>query len=206
MPRGHDRARNAIGEMMAESKAADSKGAAPAPGKDAAKPGEAAGAKKKRNLKPIIMGAVAVLLIGGGAAGYFLTRPKDEPPATAEAGKPGDAKKGEDKDKKGEVKKPFFVEFEPFTVNLKDAEKFLQIKLTFQVKSVDNAEAIKELMPIVRGAVIPVLSSQDANGLMTNEGKEKLTSEVMVAANKSLVTAGMEEAVDAVLITHMIIQ
>jgi len=202
---------------MADSKAADSKGAPAAPGKDAgaAKAGEKP-AKKPGKKKLIIIVLAVVLLLGGGAAAYFFLRPKDEPPATAEAGKGGAAdkagakdKKGEEKkgeDKKGEIKKPFFVEFEPFTVNLKDPEKFLQIKLTFQVKTVDNAEAMKDLMPIVRGAVIPVLSSQDAAALMTNEGKEKLSADVAAAANKAIAGSGMDDAIDAVLITHMIIQ
>ncbi len=190
---------------MAESKAAAAAAPAKTGGAPPAKDG-AAPAAKKRNLKPVILALIAVLVLGGGgAAAYFLTRPKDaaaaaEPPA----GKPGDAAK--DKDKKAEVKKPYFVEFEPFTVNMKDPEKFLQIKLTFQVKTVDNAEAIKELMPIVRSAVIPVLSAQDAAELMTGPGKEKLSSEVVASANKVLAGSGLEDAVEAVLITHMIIQ
>jgi flagellar protein FliL len=202
---------------------ADSKGAAPPPakadpaaakgkdagaaGKDAPKP-----AAKKKNPKQIIIIASAVLLLASAAAAgyYFFTRPDDAPPPAADAGKQKGADKGKDKekdkDKKTEIAKPFFVEFESFTVNLRDPEKFLQIKLTFQVKSVGEAEELKEMMPIVRSAVIPVLSAQDAAELMTAEGKEKLSAAVVDAANKSILGRGMDGAVDAVLITHMIIQ
>ena len=200
---------------MADSKTAP---AAAAPGKDApaGKDGAAkAGAQpagKKRNLKPIIMIAAAVVLLGGGAAAFFLLRPTaDAAPEAAEAKGAAKDKKGEDKDKKGddkkgEVKKPSFVEFDMFTVNLKDPEKFLQIKLTFQVKSETAAEGLKELMPLIRSAVIPVLSSQEAAQIMTVEGKDKMIKDVVVAANQSVAATDSKDAIENALITHMIIQ
>ena len=186
--------------------------------KGAAK-GAAAGAEapagKKKNKKVLVIIAAAVLLLGGGGAAYFFLRPA--PAAADEAGKDGkDAKAGEKakgekgKDEKGgkkaEAKKPVFVDFEMFTVNLKDPEKFLQIKLTFQLAKAEQAEALKDLMPIVRSAVIPVLGAQDPVELGTAEGKEKLCTQITEAANKSLAGGELADAVDAVLITHMIIQ
>jgi len=200
---------------MADSRAA----AAAAPARDApgavrgkdapaaAGKGAPAPATKQRNLKPLIIGAIALLLLagGGGAAYYLLGKPNTPEAATAHNGK-DKTEKAKDKDAKDEAKKPYFVEFETFTVNLKDPEKFLQIKLTFQVKSVEAAEAIKERMPIVRSAVIPVLSAQDPADLMAKEGKEKLSSELVVAANKSVADTAAADSIDAVLITHMLIQ
>jgi flagellar FliL protein len=209
---------------MADSKAATaaapSKDAPGAPkGKDAAAaaPAKAAVAApgKKKNSKPILLiaGGLLLLLVATGAAAYFLFlgKPDGPEPATAQAGKDKGAKgkeagKGKEKDKKEEAKKPYFVEFETFTVNLKDPEKFLQIKLTFQVKDVEAAETVKERMPIVRSAVIPVLSAQDPADLMAKEGKEKLSNEVVVAANKAVAGTPADESIDAVLITHMLIQ
>lgn len=202
----------------------DDKNAAKGGGKDAgkdAKPADAAAAPagKKLNKKLlVVIIAVTVLLLGGGAAAFFLLRPA---PAAAEDGKggdkdkPGEKGKGEkgkgekgkdDKGKKGENKKPVFVDFEMFTVNMKDPEKFLQIKLTFQVAKAEQAEELKDVMPVVRSAVIPVLSSQDPVELGTPEGKEKLCAQVAEAANKSLANSELADAIDAVLITHMIIQ
>jgi len=176
-------------------------------GKDATPaPGKAAGSApaKKKNLKPILLIAGVALLLAAGAAAYFFLSPSGSTPSASAATGKGKAEKG--KDKKEEAKKPFFVEFETFTVNLKDPEKFLQIKLTFQVKSVEAAETIKELMPVVRSAVIPVLSAQDPNDLMAKEGKEKLSSEVVAAANKAIAGSAASDSIDAVLITHMLIQ
>jgi flagellar FliL protein len=181
--------------------------------KDAPVAGEKTAGKKNPKRMIIIIVAAAVLLLGGGATAFFLLR--SSPAATEDGTKDkgaekGKAEKGEKgakgKDKKGESKKPFFVDFEMFTVNLKDPEKFLQIKLTFQVRSNEAAESLKDLMPVVRSAVIPVLGGQDAAELMTPEGKEKLSAQVVEAANKALAGGELADSIDAVLITHMIIQ
>jgi flagellar FliL protein len=172
------------GKAMAESKPAAAAPAAAGPA--AAK--QTAPKKGKAKLF-ILIGLAAVLLAGG--AGAFLLRGKS---AAADA-------------KKAEVRKlPYFVEFENFTVNLRDTDRYLQIRLSFEVKSVDAAEVIKDLMPVVRSAVIPVLGSQDSNELLQAEGKQKLSKDIVVAANKSLEHTAAENSVDAVLITHMIIQ
>jgi flagellar FliL protein len=188
--------------MMADNKAA-AKDAAGAKGEkgDASQKPEG----KKRNPKRmIIIALAAVLLAGLGAAAYFLLLRPAPAEAQADAGKAQPGEKG--KDRKGEPRKPFFVEFETFTVNMKDPEKFLQIKLIFQVGTVNTAEALKEFMPVVRSAVIPVLGMQDPAELMTPEGKEKLSAALTEAANKSLAGGELENAVETVLITHMIIQ
>jgi len=203
---------------------ADSKAAAAAPGKDAAPaakgkdaPGAAAkddgkAAGKKKNPKQmIILGAAALLLVAAaGATWFFFFRSHgDAPPAETAAADSADKKDkdGKDKkDKKGETKRPYFVEFESFTVNLKDPDKFLQIKITLQVHEADAAETLKDMMPLVRSAIIPVLSAQDAAELATPEGKEKLSGQVVAAAKKAVATVGAEDSIDAALITHMIIQ
>jgi flagellar FliL protein len=181
-----------------------------AAGKGTEKP---AGKKATSKRLVIIIVAALALLGGGGAAAYFVLKPKPDAVAGADdAGKGKSKEKGEkgkadkdDKDKKGETK-PLFVDFETFTSNTKDPEKFLQIKLTFQVKSQKAVEGLKDLTPVVRSAVIPVLGAQDPPALMTSEGKEKLTGDLVVAANKALVGTGLDDEVDTVLITHMIIQ
>jgi flagellar FliL protein len=182
---------------------AESKTTAGAPGKpatDAGKDGAKPEAKKKKNLKPVILIAAAVLLLGGGGAAYFLTRPPATPADAAGKDKSAEADKGK------EGRKPSFVEFEPFTSNLKDPEKFLQIKLTFLVDGDKAAESLKDIMPVVRSAIVPVLSSQDAAEIMTTEGKEKMSKQIVDATNQSIADHNLKDKVDAVLITHMIIQ
>lgn len=205
-----------MAEIKAAAAAAPAKDAPGAGrGKEAAVAGKSASPApaKKRNLKPLILIVGLILLLAGAGAGayFYLENSRTAQSESAETGKNKtpkgkDANKGKDADKKDETKKPYFVEFETFTVNLKDPEKFLQIKLTFQVKSVEAAESIKEFMPVVRSAVIPVLSSQDPADLIAKEGKEKLSTEVVAAANKAVAGTAADQSIDAVLITHMLIQ
>jgi flagellar FliL protein len=190
--------------MMAESKEAAAAPKDGAKGKEAAaaKPAaKASGGKAGRKRLIIIAGAAAVLL-GGAAAAYVMLKPQPAAPGTATAAKGADKAK----EKKAEGERPLFVEFETFTSNTKDPEKFLQIKLTFQVKADKAVEGLKDLAPLVRSEVIPVLGAQDPPTLMTPEGKEKLSADLKVAANKALVGTGFDDSVDSVLITHMIIQ
>jgi flagellar FliL protein len=185
---------------------AESKAAAVAPGKPAPDAGKGAAnteAKKQKNLKPVILISAAVVLLGGGAGAYFALRPHADPAAAGDA---GGKEKTAEADNGKEGKKPSFVEFEPFTSNLKDPEKFLQIKLTFLVDGDKAAESLKDIMPVVRSAIVPVLSSQDAAEIMTSEGKEKLGKQIVDATNQSIADHNLKDKVDAVLITHMIIQ
>jgi len=174
----------------------------------AGKEGAAEPAKKRRNPKLLVLVAVGVLVLaGGGGAAWFFTRPAAA--EGADAAKAGDksppGKPGEKADeKKKEI--PYFVEFESFTVNLKDPDRYLQAKLTFEVKSTEAAEAVKDLMPVLRSAVIPVLSSRDPSEIMSKEGKDKLAEEIVTVSNAALAGAGSTQKVEAVLFTHMIIQ
>lgn len=205
---------------MAEEKkdAAKGKDAAAATAKPGAKPGEKPAEKpaekgaSNNKKKILILALAAVVLLGGAGAAYWFLRPAPDAAEGAQAedaAKDPKAAKGKGEkaaEKKAENKKPTFVEMEMITVNLKDPDKFLQIKLTLELHNPDAAEPIKEMMPILRNAVIPVLSSQDPTELATPEGKEKLSTQVAEAANKSLAGAEFADAVEAALITHMIIQ
>jgi flagellar protein FliL len=206
--------------MPDDRNAAKAKDAPKEAGKDAAKGAPAADAAKKPakaknpKRKLIMIGAAAAVLIIGIAIAFFVLRPAPAAPDSADAtapAKPGEKAKGAAADKgkdgkKAEKGKPVFVDLDMITVNLKDPEKFLQIKLTFQLHSADAVEPLKEMMPILRNAVIPVLGAQEPAELMTTEGKEKLSTQVVEAANKALASTEIPDAIDSVLITHMIIQ
>ena len=175
---------------MADSKAA----VATAPAKVAPASTKPAG---KRNIKRMLIIGLPVVLAAAGAGAWLLLRPHDDAASAAASAAAAEKEK---------IRKPTFVELDAFTVNLKDPDTFLQIKLTFQLKDAASAEGLKEVLPIVRSALIPVLSSQDAADLMTNEGKGKLARELGDAASQALASGELKDAVQTVLITHMIIQ
>jgi flagellar FliL protein len=162
-------------------------------------------AKKSKKLLVLVGAVVALLALAGGGAWFFL-KGKEPPPETAEVGKDGKPVEKKDDAKKEEKKVPYFVEFESFTSNLKDPERFMQIKLTFQVKTPEAAEQLKDLMPMVRNAIIPVLSAQETAVVLTREGKDKMTAAIVAAASEALANTAAADQIDTVLVTHMIIQ
>ena len=153
--------------------------------------------KKGGKGKLIIIGAVAAVLLlgGGGAAAWMLMGKKDEAQADGE--------------KKAAPKKmPVFVELDMFTVNLKDKEdeRFMQAKLVAEVKDTAASEMMKTLMPSVRNEILLLLGSKQAADVATREGKEKLATEIVEAANKVLEGTPAAKSVTGVNFTHIIVQ
>lgn len=172
-------------------------------GKDAAPAADAAPKKKfalpkiKLSKKLIIFGAAGLLVLagGGGAAAFFL------------GGKKKDG--AEQVEKKAEPRKiPVFVDLDTFTVNLRDTDndRFIQVKLVAELKDAPTGEVLKTMMPSVRNEILLLLASKSSEDLSTREGKETLSKEIVVAANKPLVGTPAEKAVEAVNFTHLIIQ
>jgi len=127
----------------------------------------------------IIVAAVLVLVLGGGV-GLLLMKKKaaaadddsgDAPTheAAAPAAKPKDGKP------------PVFVPLDPFTVNLTDKEvdRFAQVGITLEVGDEHTAEEIKAYLPAIRSNVLMVLSHKSSAELLTPEGKQKLSREIM---------------------------
>jgi flagellar FliL protein len=154
------------------------------------------GAQKKSSkgkLIAIVGVAVAIALAGGGALAYVLM------------GKKG----GEQAEAKAEPKKvPVFVDLDAFTVNLRDdeADRFMQVKMTFEVKDAAGGETIKSLMPAVRSEILLLLGSKQVKDVATREGKEKLAKDVIVAADRALERTPAEKTIAAVHFQHLIIQ
>lgn len=119
--------------------------------------------KPKGKLKKIIiMGVLALVLLGGGGFAYLLLF--DEPAP----------------DKPKHVEKTM-MPLEPFLVNLadKDSRRYLKVKIDLEV---DNEKAAKELekaMPRIRDQLIFLLSSKSYQEIATPEGKHTLKKEIM---------------------------
>lgn len=149
----------------------------------------------KGKLIAIIAGAI-VLLAGGGIGTWLLLGKK--PAEASEA-------------KAAPKKTPVFVELDTFTVNLKraetdEADRYMQLKLVAEMRDVPTGEVFKTMMPAVRSEIILLLGSKRADDIATREGKEKLASEIVVAANKPLERTAAEKGVEGVNFTHIIVQ
>lgn len=132
-----------------------SNAAAVAPGADAP--------KKKGKLIPILLGAV---ILAGGAGGGYVYMQKSQ----------GEAEVEEAPKKKAP---PVFINLDPFTVNLADRDRYLQLGVVFEVETPEVGEAIKAQMPVLRSRVLMLLTSKTADSLVPAEGKAKLVEELM---------------------------
>lgn len=127
---------------------------------------KAAGGKKKM----IVIALAAVVLLGGGGGGawWFLGRGTNDEAAQAA--------KEEEKRKATRA----FVTLEPFVVNLADAgsDRYAQIGVVLEVEGKEANQKVTDRMPAVRNQILLLISSKQAQELMSREGKEKLAEEI----------------------------
>jgi flagellar FliL protein len=157
---------------------------------EAAEAAEAAPAKKSKKKLFIIIGALVILLAGGGAAAWFFTQGSHES-KKAEAEPP---------------KAPVYLPLETFTVNLHGGEQYLQTDITLQVADEIQVEAIKLHMPRVRSRLLTLLSSKQAENLVSEEAKKKLAREILAQVKQPFDPKGKPQEVSDVLFTSFVIQ
>lgn len=149
---------------------------------------------KKKKLLFMIVGIVGLLLLaGGGAAVWLLMTPADHK-----------------KDEKAAVKEdehaPIYEKLETFTVNLSDKESYLQVELALKLSDPEVQAKVKTYMPEVRDVLLRLLSSKSAGELTTQEGKDKLASEIQSQVNEVLRVKERGKGVKGVLFNSFIIQ
>lgn len=161
--------------------------------KDASEGGEQGPEKKKGSaLKWIIIGVVAVAVLGGGAGGaFFLLKP----------GAHGDAKKP------AEPVKPVaavFYQLDPYIVNLVDneGERYLKVVMQLELSDPLAVEELNLAKPKLRDAILDLLSSKTYREMMDPLGKQHLRDEILLRGNM-YVTKGK---VTRVYFTDFVIQ
>jgi len=153
---------------------------------------EAAPASKK---KLIIIIAAVVLALGGGGGAWFFMQQKSH-------------------DKKEEVKKeepakaPVFLTLDTFTVNLQPDpdEKFLQVDISLQVASPEEAEKIKLHMPSVKNRLLLLLTSKSAAEISTVEGKQDLSNQIIEEVKKPCPPDTKPQEILDVFFTSFVVQ
>lgn len=176
---------------------------------EGAKEGEVAPPKKSKKMIFIVVGALVAVLVGVG--GFFALGSKPPPV--------------EEEEPKEEVKVYETIEFDPFIVNLSENASFLKVKLLVEydpavfakyesgaAHGAGGGEAKGPVMPgkmmsrypIIRDAVIRILSSKTAPDLLTLDGKDSLKEELVEAINTAI---GLDEGpVVAVYFVEFMIQ
>jgi flagellar FliL protein len=155
-----------------------------------------AGAKpppKKSSLKWILVGALALAIVSGGAAFAWF---KFMAPHRVEA-KPGEAKSSEAKaeskpgEKGGEpgagTKIGPILDLDPFIVNLADSEpRFLKVTVKLELDTPVAKTELNERIPQVRDSILILLSSKEAQALKPTSGKLQLRDEILQRINSLL--------------------
>jgi flagellar protein FliL len=142
------------------------------------------------------MGLVALLALGGGGAGAYFFYFK-APPAQAQ----GQEHVPEPPAATG------IIAMDPFVVNLADVgvSRFLRVNLSLIVADEEHAKEVEEnavAKARVRSAILELLAQQQADALVTPEGKEVLKRSI---AERAAQAAHELEVVD-VLFSEFVIQ
>jgi flagellar FliL protein len=138
-----------------------------------AKHSDTDGEAKAKSKSPLMLIGVAVfaLILGGGAAWFFV---------------------GHKSDSRAEVKAkhtsaPVFITLEPFVVNLAgDTQRFLQVGIDLRIIDPHVSDQIKVHLPEIRNGVLLLLSSKSAEDLNGVEQKNRLREEIRAAVNKPI--------------------
>lgn len=148
---------------------------------------EEAPKKSKKNLF-LILGALLLSAGSIGGAVYYVESNKQP---GQEAPKP-----------------PVFLALDMFTVNLQveDIQQYLQVGMTLKVADEEQVDLIKLYMPQVRSRLLMLLSSKKASELMSNEGKQKLSAEIIAQLRKPFIEGVPEANVSDVFFTSFVVQ
>jgi flagellar FliL protein len=153
--------------------------------------GAAAPAKKGKKKLIIIVVAVLLLLVIAGGAAMLLLKKKAAQDADGDETTASASAAGHHGDKPDLKHPPTFLPIDPFVVNLadKDADRYAQVGITFEVEDPKFAEQMKAFMPAIRNGILMILSHKASKDLLDRSGKEQLSAEIL---RESARTMGIE--------------
>ncbi|HET6600198.1 MAG TPA: flagellar basal body-associated FliL family protein [Burkholderiaceae bacterium] len=148
--------------------------------------------RSKKKLVLFIAIALVALLLAGGAT---LVVMKMRAARAAILGDSGTATQVDDAHpaRRDPDHPPVFLPLDPFVVNLadRDADRYAQIGLTFEVADAEFADRLKVYMPAIRNTVLMILAQKTSADLLDRPGKEQLATQIQREAAR---TMGIEVA------------
>jgi flagellar FliL protein len=130
--------------------------------------------KKGNSLKLIlIIVGLSVLLSGGGIFAFVMLSGKH-----VNAGEAGQ--------KETEKVDTVLFPFEPFVVNLSAPGRYLKVTVQFELEDASYHDMVTQKVPILRDAVITLLSSKSTEAVSGPEGKFQLKDEILYRVNQSV--------------------
>lgn len=135
---------------------------------------------KKKLLVMMAIGLALAIALSGGAV-FYLKQKAAHAAAAAEAGDE-EGSTGEHAAAKVDPKNvPVYLPLDPFVVNLadKEADRYAQIGVTFELANGASIEEMKAFMPSIRNAILMILANKTSRDLIDRAGKEQLADEIM---------------------------
>ncbi len=143
--------------------------------------------KGKGKLILIVLLIIILLAAGGGAAYFFFFKKKKKPPApSATATSPAAPVSTT-----GSPAAPqFFYKLDTFIVNLADegGTRYLKVDMTLALSNKQVEKEIDKKLPVIRDAIITVISNKYYQDIATPAGKLALKREIMARINMLLNT------------------
>ena len=153
---------------------------------------EVAAAPAKKKGKGLLIAIIAVIVLGAGAAGFFVFQGKSQK-AAAEPGKDAQkteagATQGEGAKGEGSASSGSIFKLEPFIVNLQDnsGTRYLKLTVNLEVSSNTPASELESKSGQIRDSLIILLSSKSYADVGTVEGKYQLRDEILQRVNQYL--------------------
>ncbi|MDP9044056.1 MAG: flagellar basal body-associated FliL family protein [Pseudomonadota bacterium] len=141
--------------------------------------------KGKKKLIILIAMVVLLLVLVGGAAVFLLKKKAASEADGADDATPAVAHESAKPDLKHP---PTFLPLDPFVVNLadKDADRYAQVGLTFEVADAHFADEMKAFMPAIRNGILMILSHKSSKDLLDRAGKEQLAAEILRDSSRTM--------------------
>ncbi|TAM08259.1 MAG: flagellar basal body protein FliL [Rhodanobacter sp.] len=149
---------------------------------------------KKKSRLPLILIVAVVLLTAGGGGAYFLL---------------GSAH-GKARAPKVELSKTdLYLPLEPpFVVNFQDGDslRYLQVGITLMSHDPQAIATAKDSDPVIRNALVALLSNQQFAFLSTAAGRQKLQAQALAAVQKVVAQRLHRPGIEALYFTSYVMQ
>ena len=158
--------------------------------------------KPKGGKSLLTIGLVALIAAGaaGGGAWYFTSHgAKEEKPEGPKVASPGTVP----------APAQYFALEPPFVVNLvgeSGGARYLQVEVQLMTRDPESLKAIELHAPAIRARLLMLFAQQDAAGLMSREGKERLQNAALGEVKALLVAETGKPSADALLFTSFVMQ
>ena len=148
---------------------------------------------------------VAVLAAGAAGGGAWFLAHRGSPAAEPT---PTDAAPAAGAKQAGTTSAPaqYFSLGAPLVVNLTGSSRYLQVEIELVTRNAEAAQSIEQHAPALRAGLLMLLGQEQAEALVTREGKERLQRSALEEVRRLMVAETGKPCADALLFTSFVMQ